>query len=126
MTDDLRAWLALDDQRRALEDQVKAITTQCEQMRERILERWADEGVDSVRVDGRTVAVRRSVYARVLDRARLVPALRAAGLEDLLTANTTTLSAWIREREDHGEPLPTAFDEVIGTFERFSLVTRKR
>lgn len=123
-TDDLRHLLALRQDKEAHENALKGINAEIDTIQARILDRWVDDGVDSMRVDGKTVSLRRSVYAKVLDREHIAEALREAGLESMLTPNTNTLSAWLREREEREEPLPPSLEGIVGTYERFSLSVR--
>jgi len=124
VNEDLRRLLALRQDKERHEDVLKGINAEIEIMTSRILDRWTDDGVDSVKMDGKTIYVRRSIYAKVLDREHVAEAMREAGLDSMLTPNTNTLSAWLREREDNGEPIPPALDGIVGTYERFSLSVR--
>jgi len=124
VNEDLRRLLALRQDKERHEDVLKGINAEIEILTSRILDRWTDDGVDSVKMDGKTIYVRRSIYAKVLDREHVAEAMREAGLDSMLTPNTNTLSAWLREREDNGEPIPPALDGIVGTYERFSLSVR--
>lgn len=123
-TDDLKKLLGLNAQKEALEQQLKEINQERDRITGHVLERWSTDGVSSMKVDGKTVYLRRSVYARVLDREHVADALRAAGLDSMLTPNTNTLSAWLREKEEQGEPLPPSLDGIVGMYERFALGVR--
>lgn len=120
----LKQFIALDARRKALDAELKDVTGRLEAMREPLLDQWIQEGVTSLKVDGHTVSLRRQVWARVVDRERIADALRREGLESLLTPNSQQLSAWVREREAEGQPLPASFAGVVDTFERFSLSVR--
>lgn len=123
-SDDIRDLLALRAKKEQHEEELRVINMQIDEITERVLDRWVDQGVDSVRVDGKTVSLRRQIYARVLDREQIAEALREAGVGHLLTPNTNTLSAWLREREGNNEPLPPCLEGIVGTYERFSLSVR--
>lgn len=123
-SDALRQLLTLRQLKGQHEDALKGINAEIDTITASILDRWADEGVDSMRVDGKTVSLRRQVYARVLDREHVAAALQEAGLGHLLTPNTNTLSAWLREKEEAQEPLPPSLEGIVGTYERFSLSVR--
>lgn len=124
-TDDLRRLLDLKAKKEAHEAALKPITAEIEEITARVLDRWSEDGVSSMKVDGRLLSLRRQVWARVLDREHVAEALREAGLETFLTPNTQTLSAWLREKEENGEPLPPGLEGIVGTFEKFSLAVRK-
>ena len=123
-SDDLRALLALRKAKEQHENDLKGINGEIEVITGRILDRWAEDGIDSMKVDGNTISLRRQVYARILDREHVAEAMREAGLDAMLTPNTNTLSAWLREKEDNGEPLPPGLDGIVGTYERYSLSVR--
>lgn len=122
----IRRYLALKDRKEALDAQAKDVAAELETVQAALLERWSEDGTTSQRVDGRLVSLRRQAYATVVDSDydRAARALKEAGLEGLLRPNTQTLSAWIREREAAGEPLPASFEGAIGLYERFSLSVR--
>lgn len=124
VTDDLRRLLELRQQKESHEDALKPINTEIEMVTGRILDRWAENGIDSMKLDGKLVSLRRQSWARVLDREHVAEVLREAGLDHLLTPNATSLSAYVREREENELPLPPAFEGVIGTYEKFSLSVR--
>lgn len=124
--DRLHRYLALQARKRALDTESKEVGAEMERLQAEILDRWVDDGVTSVRVNGSTVYVRRQALATIVDGDydRAARALREAGLEGLLRANTTSLGAFIRECEANEQPLPPSFEGAIATFERFSLGVR--
>ena len=124
MNDDLKQLLGLRQLKEQHEDALKGINAEIDTITARVLDRWTDDGVDSMCVDGKTISMRRQVYARVLDREHVAEALREAGLEHLLTPNTNSLSAWLREKEEAQESLPPCLEGIVGTYERFSLSVR--
>ena len=123
-TDALREYIDLERERAQLEARIKEINARREQITESVIARWTEDGTTQQRVDGVTLYVRRSAYARVTDRDRVKEVLEAEGLGQMLTANTNTLSAWIREREAEGLPLPESFEGVVDIFERFAIGAR--
>lgn len=122
--DSLKRLLALNTEKDALEAQLKDVNAERERITQGILDRWSEDGTQSIKIDGKTVYLRRSIYAKVLDREHVAAALRDAGLDFMLTPNTNTLSAWLREKEENGEPIPQSLDGVVGTYERFALGVR--
>ena len=123
-TDTLKELLVLNAEKDQLEARLKEINAERDRITQHVLDRWAEDGVSSMKVDGKTVYMRRSIYARILDREHVAEAMREAGLASMLTPNTNTLSAWIREKEENGEPLPPSLDGIVGTYERFALGVR--
>ena len=97
-------------------------------LEEQLLEQFAEAGVSSVKVGGRTVGMRRDVYAKILDPERLHDALRAAGFGDLIQPNvdSTKLSALVREFDRGDVECPAELAEVVTASEKFSIrVTAK-
>lgn len=118
--------VSLNEEKESLEARLKTINAERETVSGAILERWAEEGTTSQKVNGKLVSVRCQKFATVVDGnyEAAATALKAAGLEHLLRANTQTLSAWMREREENGLSQPPEFEGVIGQFERYSLSVR--
>lgn len=112
--DAVRAVDELKDVRAALEEQ--------------LLEQFGEAGVSSVKVGGRTVSMRRDIYAKILDPERLHEALRAAGFGDLIQpkVDSTKLSALVREFDRGDVECPDELAEVVTASEKFSIrVTAK-
>lgn len=124
LTAPLKRLLTLNAEKDALEAQLKAVNAERDHITQSILDRWSEDGTQSIKLDGKTVYLRRSIYAKVLDREHVAEAMREAGLDSMLTPNTNTLSAWLREKEENGEPLPPGLDGIVGTYERFALGVR--
>lgn len=122
--DDLRQLIALRAAKERHEDALKGINGEIDTITARILDRWAEDGIDSMKVDGKLVSLRRQVWARILDRSVVAEVLREAGLDALLTPNLQSLSAYIREVESNEQELPPAFAGVIDRHERYSLSVR--
>lgn len=118
--------VSLNEEKEELEARLKAINSERETVSTAILERWSEEGTTSQKVNGKLVSVRCQKFATVIDGnyEAAAAALKAAGLERLLRANTQTLSAWMREREESGLGQPPEFEGVIGQYERYSLSVR--
>lgn len=97
-------------------------------LEEQLLEQFSEAGVSSVKVGGRTVGMRRDVYAKILDPERLHDALRAAGFGDLIQpkVDSTKLSALVREFDRGEVECPAELAEVVTASEKFSIrVTAK-
>jgi hypothetical protein len=118
-------WFDLERERRTLEARLKNIVSKQDWLRQHILERWSMDGVSSEKVEGYTVHLRRSLYPKPADPARLAIALREEGLTDLLTVDTKALGVWLDAHEDSGVPLPESVKGLIGEpFERFALAVK--
>lgn len=123
--------IEIDTQKRALEDQLKDLNAERSALEAELLDQWAEEGVQHVRQNGMTVYLHRQLWASVKpeERPRAVQAFEAAGLEDMLSVNTQTLSAWWRERADVEEQeeggIPETIKELVNVEERYAIRTRR-
>lgn len=124
-TDNLARFIALSSRKVDLERELRDVKEKLAGLEPGLLEQFAQEGVQSIRQNGRLAYLYGQLWARPLDgdKGRAVAALRAAGLGSLVeeSFNVSTLSAWCRERETAGEPLPTVFEGAIMTERSYSL-----
>lgn len=129
--DAVREWLRL---RRDVELQ-EAVLKESKRLRDDAerdaLAAFEAEGCQSVRLDdGTLVSLKRTIRASVRagrgDDA--VAALYSLGLDDLVgsTIHAQTLSAYVREQEQAGQPLPQELGDLINVAEMFSLSARRR
>mgnify|MGYP001592002481 CR=1 FL=1 len=124
---DTERWLDLERERRTLEAKLKTLISAQEKLRCQILERWSMDGINSEKVDGQALHLRRKVYPKVANAPALVKALVGEGLEDLLTVDTKTFAVWATLKDDEGEPLPASVAAHLGdSFERWDLAVRLR
>lgn len=124
---DTVSWLHLERERRQLETRLKALVSDQEKLRLKILERWSMDGTSQEKPDGFTVHMKRKVYPKVTDPAAFVEAAIKEGRTFLLTVDTKTLAVWATTKEEEGEPLPPSLAAHLGEqFERFDLAVRLR
>ena len=127
-TDNVRKLLQLDDERKDLEARIKEISEKRKGIESQVLDAFAEAGVDKVRVDGRTVSLRRELWASPLDgdKDRACEYLETSGLGVYVnkTFNTLSISAWVRERDRDGD-LPDDFKDYFKVSETFKVDTRK-
>jgi len=118
----------IDAEIKEAEALVASIKARRQVVEEQLLEQFAESGTQSVKVNGRTVSMRRDLYSKVLDPERLNDALRAAGFGDLIEekVNSMRLSALVREIDRGDVERPAEFEGVVEASERFSIrVTAK-
>lgn len=118
----------LDAEIKEAERLVESIKARRQVVEEQLLEQFAETGTSSVRVNGRTVSMRRDLYSKILDAERLNDALREAGFGDLVEekVNSQRLSALVREIDRGDIEQPEALVGVVDKSERFSIrVTAK-
>lgn len=124
----LRTFVDLTKRKRELEAELKGVNKEIEGVKEAALEEMAEAGMSSVPFDDMTVYAAKQVRAKVADQEAACAALRRAGYADLVkeSVNLNTLSAFLRELTEGGEPLPSEFDGVIERVEFFDLRARSK
>lgn len=119
---DLRSAEAASDSER------KAMKEEADKLEQQIVDMYADAGVPSLSLDGKTVYLHRSTYAQRLPGLTsedVMEALRKSGHGDIVkdSVNGQTLNALVRELCDGDEPkgLPEPLAEVLEMGERFAI-----
>lgn len=118
--------------RQELELELKQVKDSLSDLQQRLLDA-IEEGRYPAKsqVDGMSIFVRRTVWARPKERGdegkeAAVMALRACGLDDYVqdTFNTHSISAYVRDVEKEGEVLPPEFLDAFRIDETFELQAR--
>lgn len=124
---DVARLIELDERRHELEGQLDQIKYERKVLEERLMEQWAEAGVQHVRQNGMTVYLRRDVWAGIdAEYKTSAPyAFMRADLGHMLSVNSQTLSAYVRELERKGEEAPEDIRQLIRTTEQFSIRTRR-
>jgi len=124
-TDPIRDWLHAKSEVSRMETELAEAKREVEELHRKALDVFEREGVASVRLDGRTISLRRELHASVRadDRPLVIDALDRIGLSDLAPrgVNARTLSAHVRERARMNEELEPELAEVITVTELFKL-----
>lgn len=130
----LHLYAELDQKRLRLRKEQEDIEAALKPLEEAILEEITQEGVTSFRVTTPdfglvNVYLERRVWAKCVDGdwARATQALKSAGLTEYIEVkyNTQSLSAYLRELDRAGEPLPEQLMGAIDAEQRLSVRTRK-
>ena len=101
--EDLREFVALERQKKELKAQLAPIQDKLAVLSETLTEQFLEDGVTSMKHDGRTVFLKREFYASPKDDAGgkepVVKALRKCGLRELVevTYNTNRLKSAVKE-----------------------------
>jgi hypothetical protein len=124
----VRRYKELREAQAASDAEAKAIKEEADKLEAELVEAFGEAGVQNLNVDGKTVYLHRSVYARRCEGIGLEDvkaALRAAGAGDLVTetVNANTLSAYVREltEDDDAPGLPEPLVGVLEPGERFGM-----
>jgi hypothetical protein len=128
-TDELKRFVALEERRRALEAEIEAVKAEAAELEALLLPQFEQSGLERVAIDGRTVYVERKLWAKAKDgdKAAVCKALKRCRLGDYVeeTFNTNSLSAYVRELDREGRPLPPSLATVLDVSEVFRLRTRR-
>lgn len=128
----VKRYAQLEGERLELEDRIKKIKSEQEQIREQVLGFFQEEGVESVKLPDRTLYLQRRLdagKAEGMSTEECIRALQSRGFEDLapLRVDWQRLSAVFREREKGGEePVPEALRGVFEPKESFRVGSRRR
>lgn len=132
-TADVRQYVALRQRVKELEAAAKGVKEEADSIEQRLLDEFAQEGVDRMTLDGITVYLKNDHYPAMkdgVDRAQVVAAL--AGNEHsrgLVTEgyNGNSFNAFIRELAgpEGDQPLPEYLADLVEVHTKSSLRTRK-
>jgi hypothetical protein len=117
--------IELDEAKKQLEADIKSITEERSALEQKLLADFEAMGIDSIKSGGKTVYIQRQLWARASEGSANV--FRAAGLDYMVkeSVNTQTLSAYVRELDRDGSPVPPEIAAVTNVSEAFQLRTRK-
>ncbi len=123
----LRKLAELYDQRKALEDAIKQVKGQEDQLNAELVEDFMQDGISSTNMDGRTFYLHQQTWATTKgDPQAAVKALMAAGMPECLMMGTMRVSGMIREAgEEQFFAQYPELREVIGTEVRTNVRMRK-
>lgn len=126
----LREYARLRRAQKDREAEAAAIKAEADVMEQELLEAFAEDSIQSMNIDNTTIYLSRTLWAKVEDGVateEVIETLRDAGLGHFVKEgyNSTTLSAWMRDLEREGQPLPDELAGVLGTYEKFQLKTRR-
>ena len=119
----LRQYKEKREEKAKLSEQLKMIEGEIKLLEDMIINNFADEGIKSINVDGKTITTSSQIWAKIApdkkEEAKHI--LRELGLDSIITLNYQSLSAYIREIVKSGEELPEQFRDVIGYHDKVGL-----
>lgn len=125
----LKRYVRLDTERKELETKIARVKDKQKECEETLKRQFEKAGVQSVKVDGNSVYIMRQLWASAKDgdRQAVCAALKKGGMEDYVAENfnTQSLSAYVRELDGLGDPLPDGLKECVQVVEKFSIRVRK-
>ncbi len=96
----LKEFVALEKRKRDLDSELKAVGARLDDLEQALVPQFLNDGVNSLRIDGRQVYLAQDIYAGPLrDRAEVIAALKASELGQYISENynTQSLKAFVRE-----------------------------
>ena len=128
-----RKYAAMTLRKRKAQDELDRVKEEMKALEEPLLNMMAEEQLPSIKLtiegEGVTIYPQTQLWVRPLsgDREAVVGALRRAGLKQFpkLDYNTSTVSAWARERLAEGKQLPPSIEKVVQLDEVISLRGRR-
>ena len=126
----IRDFITLDQEKKVLEAQLQILKQQIADLQPGLKDDFAREGVNSINLDGVTVYLHRALWARPAQgqtTQQLADALKSCGLQDFVheTCNLNTLSAYLRELERNGQPMPEDLVGILNLEEVFTVRATK-
>ena len=125
-TEVLRKFKELREQKTALNSELREVNEQLDQYTNAITEMFATDGIDSIKVDGKTIYKRNQIWAKIEDgkKEQAMEILEKLGFDDMISLSWQRLSAFVREHIENDAPLPPEFEGVIGHTDKISLGLR--
>ena len=126
--EDVRAVALLTAEKRDLEARVEVIDQKLKTAHAAALLWFEAHGIQSTTVEGYTVFLKRELWAKVIDPAAAMAALKTVGWDEYVSPhiNSQSLSARIRELDRDNVPLPLEFEGAIGVSEIYKINARKK
>jgi len=119
----LRQYKEKREEKTKLNEQLKFIEGEIKLLEDMIINSFANEGVNSIKIDGKTITTSSQIWAKIAEgqKEKAKEVLKELGLDSIITLNYQSLSAYIREIIKSGEELPEQFRDVIGFHDKISL-----
>lgn len=121
----LHGFIEASKLKKELEARLKDATAELKEYEEEMLAHFETLGVESLSSGDTTVYLHRQIWARAKDgdKDAVIHALKDTELADIVqeTFNTNTLSAWVRECEREGRPIPDNLRDTLSITEDFSV-----
>ncbi|OFW36744.1 MAG: hypothetical protein A3J28_09240 [Acidobacteria bacterium RIFCSPLOWO2_12_FULL_60_22] len=96
----LKEFVALENRKKELDSELKAIAAQLDDLEQSLVPQFLEDGVQSMKIDGRVVYVAQDIYpSPASDRAAVVEALKKSELGQYVSENfnSQSLRAFVRE-----------------------------
>lgn len=129
MLEKVKRIVAIKNQLDELDAQMRALKAEYDKLEPEVIEYMTSEGIQNLAVDGRTVYVKRQIWASVnKENPFALDILRDNGLGDFIEekVNSQRISAYVREFEKEGKEIPSWCLEALNITEKFSVGMQKK
>jgi predicted nuclease with TOPRIM domain len=143
-TAELKEFVALEGEKSDLKTRLKAIESRLGELDESLTKQFIEDGIQSTRIDGRTVYLHRDIYASAKDgdKEAVIVALKECDLSQYVREdyNANLLKAFVREMvheaeekarlegrvlDDPAQAVPARLAETINISTVFSVSSRR-
>jgi hypothetical protein len=121
-------FVELSLRKRDLQAQLREIEADLQALMEPVKDEMAAAGLKNMSLEnGVTVYLRREIWAKAKDgnRRAVVDALQSVGLDDMVSFNTQSLTAYVRRADEANDELPSALREVIELTEEYKACVKQ-
>ena len=120
----------LRNQKEELENSLKAVTSELEEVEKQVIENFITAEVDSVKRNGKTYSLRNDLYTSPIaeEKDNLFQALRNNEAGELIqeTVNSNSLRAFVKElKGNNNDVIPEWIAPFINAFEKTKISVRK-
>jgi len=126
--DTIKQFVVLAKKKKDYEELLGQIKSDIVPLEQEILEDFCKEGVNQIKVDGRTVYMHIIEYAKKCEGItpqEAVAALEKAGLSEFINYNTMSLSGEMRRWQENAENIPLELKGVMEMVPTYSIRSRK-
>ena len=122
-------FVSLSKRRDVIEEELKVLKEELAHLSNMILEVFERDGQKSATIMGKTIYIRRQLWARAKDKNYVAAcaALKKCGLEGYVEErfNTNSISAYVRERDKANEPLPKELQDTLEISTEVSVICKQ-
>ena len=129
MLDKVKRIVAIKNELDELDGQMKALKAEYDKLEPEVIEYMSSEGIQNLAVDGRTVYVKRQLWASVNQgNPAALDILRDNGLSDFIEekVNSNRISSFVREFEKNEEEIPGWCRDALNITEKYSVGMQKK
>ena len=123
-TEILKEFVELDKEKSDLEARLDVVKQRKADISISILDSMIDAGIDQIKMHGRTIFIHSQTWAKIEStKEEVINALKEANLSEYVVTgyNSQSLSAYVRNQIESGEPLPEALKGHISADKKTSV-----